>query len=256
MRFIWPLKTVWITRDFYYKSWLYIGGQHMALDFGAAEGTPILAAASGTVSDKGIEYYSGNYLGINHPEGWHTVYRHLVQPSPLGPGNSVTQGQIIGKVGNTGVSTGPHLHFDLWCRDKHSPEAIWKRNWWAHDPKLYLGQEDEMPLSNEDKEYLGGLMRGAAQAIGNGEMNTPMRAGDPTWKPPVTLNTVRKDVAAVKSKVEQTFNQVNIRTGLVLSGVLKALDELPQATAGALSDADKQAIAKAVANELGQRMQA
>ncbi len=154
MRFVWPLKTPWITRDFYYMSWLYVGGQHMALDFGASEGTPILTIAPGTVTDKGNDYYSGNYIGINHPDGWHSVYRHLMEQSPLGPGSQVTQGKSIGRVGNTGVSTGNHLHFDLWCKDKHSDEAIFKHTWWAHDPELYLGQESIMNITPEERKEI------------------------------------------------------------------------------------------------------
>ena len=129
MKFIWPLKNPWVTRDFYYKSWLYVGGQHMALDFGEREGTAIFAIAQGTVTDKGNDYYSGNYLGINHPDGWHSVYRHLVEPSPLGPGSQVVQGEVIGRVGNTGVSTGPHLHFEIRC----GQEAV--------NPILYLPEK-------------------------------------------------------------------------------------------------------------------
>lgn len=126
----------------------------MALDFGAPSGTPILAVAAGTVVDEGInDHYSGNWIGIDHREGWHSVYRHLLNPSPLSPGRKVVQGQVVGQVGSTGVSTGPHLHFDLWCKVKHSPEAIWKNGWWAHDPKLYL-KEVDMGMTPEERTIL------------------------------------------------------------------------------------------------------
>ncbi|KKM16880.1 hypothetical protein LCGC14_1681340, partial [marine sediment metagenome] len=86
---------------------------------------------------------SGYYVEVSHADGWVTNYRHLVEQAPVSVGAGVSQGQVIGKVGSTGWSTGPHLHFDLWNAIKQSPEAMYKGNSWAHDPKLYLGKEDE-----------------------------------------------------------------------------------------------------------------
>ena len=60
-----------------------------------------------------------------------------------------------------------------------------------------------MAFTSEDKDYLGGLMRGAVQAQGNGVMNSPMRRADPDWVPPVTLNDVIAAVAALSTKVDE-----------------------------------------------------
>lgn len=100
----------------------------------------------------------------------------------------------------------------------------------------------------------GGLMRGAVQALGTGAMNSAMRAGAATWKPPVTLKTVRNDVAVVKNKVDRNYNRINERAGAVINRILAALADLPQATGKPLSDADKLAIAKAVVDTLAERI--
>ena len=140
-RFIWPLPRI-ISRDFYYKSTIYIGGQHMAIDIPASSGTPIKVAAAGQVRGVGWDIYSGFFVAVDHANNWTTRYRHLYGQSPVKAGQQVSQGQVIGTVGSTGWSTGPHLHLDLWNTNPQSPEAIYKQDWWAHDPELYLGQEE------------------------------------------------------------------------------------------------------------------
>jgi murein DD-endopeptidase MepM/ murein hydrolase activator NlpD len=84
---------------------------HRGIDFGAAQGTPIMASAQGTVTMAGDNGGLGNCVKIKHPNGMTTVYGHQ---SRLGTtvGREVKQGQIIGYVGSTGTSTGPHLHFE------------------------------------------------------------------------------------------------------------------------------------------------
>ncbi len=154
MQFIWPLDNHTISRNFYYLGSIYIGGQHMAIDIPASTGTPVKAVAAGKVLAAGYSSINGNYVEIAHTGGWRTKYRHLVEPAVVDVGAGVSQGQVIGKVGSTGWSTGPHLHLDLWNSSKQSPEAVYKSGLWAHDPELYLGQEDDMGLTTEDKEFI------------------------------------------------------------------------------------------------------
>lgn len=86
---------------------------HAGEDIGAPSGTPILAADSGVatvIPDNGNGY--GNYIMINHGGGRVTLYAHMSSFATSG-GASVSQGQVIGYVGSTGNSTGPHLHFEV-----------------------------------------------------------------------------------------------------------------------------------------------
>ena len=85
---------------------------HQGIDIGAASGSSVLAAASGTVVISTYSYSAGNYLMINHGGGVYTVYMHCSQLL-ASEGQSVIQGQTIAKVGSTGYSTGPHLHFGI-----------------------------------------------------------------------------------------------------------------------------------------------
>lgn len=86
---------------------------HSGLDFTAPQGTPIYATANGTVStagNKGNGY--GNHVIINHGYGYETLYGHMVKVKS-NPGQKVTRGEVIGWVGSTGKSTGPHCHYEV-----------------------------------------------------------------------------------------------------------------------------------------------
>jgi murein DD-endopeptidase MepM/ murein hydrolase activator NlpD len=88
---------------------------HNGIDIAATPGTPVLAAASGRAIVAKIGGYNGGYgnmIIITHEKGVQTVYAHL-QNVYITQGQTVTQGQTIGEVGNTGRSTGPHLHFEV-----------------------------------------------------------------------------------------------------------------------------------------------
>ena len=90
------------------------GPYHTGVDWGCRVGTPVVAAAGGTVIRSTSSGYNGGYgqvVIISHPNGTQTIYAHLSQIN-VSVGTRVTQGQIIGATGNTGRSTGPHLHFE------------------------------------------------------------------------------------------------------------------------------------------------
>ena len=85
---------------------------HTGVDFGASTGTPILAADSGVVVSAGWRNGYGNTVLIDHGNGLATLYGHQSRLA-VRAGQSVAQGDVIGYVGSTGNSTGPHLHFEV-----------------------------------------------------------------------------------------------------------------------------------------------
>lgn len=92
---------------------------HEGIDLAAITGTPIHAAADGVVRSAGPYGGYGNYIRIEHDERLVTAYAHLSRFAPgLRPGKRVVRGELIGRVGNTGRSTGPHLHFEVLTEGK------------------------------------------------------------------------------------------------------------------------------------------
>ncbi len=90
---------------------------HQGVDFGAASGSPIKAAASGRISFAGWHGGHGNYVMVAHSGTLKTAYAHLSRFA-VKPGQQVSQGQVIGYVGSTGLSTGPHLHYETWLNGR------------------------------------------------------------------------------------------------------------------------------------------
>ena len=85
---------------------------HKGIDIGASSGSPIVAAAAGTVTVSTYSESAGNYVTIDHGNGFHTVYMHA-SARYVKVGQKVSAGQQIAAVGSTGYSTGPHLHFGV-----------------------------------------------------------------------------------------------------------------------------------------------
>lgn len=86
--------------------------EHKGMDIGAPTGSGIVAAAAGTVVIATYSYSAGNYVMLNHGGGVYTVYMHCSQLL-VSEGQQVNKGQTIARVGSTGYSTGPHLHFGI-----------------------------------------------------------------------------------------------------------------------------------------------
>lgn len=97
-----------------YHPLLNVRKMHTGVDWATAPGTPILASGNGVVEEAGHKGYNGNYVRIRHANGYHTAYSHMSRfASGMEPGIKVRQGQVIGFVGSTGLSSGPHLHFEV-----------------------------------------------------------------------------------------------------------------------------------------------
>lgn len=118
----WPVKKVIITQGYgmtsYAKKGAYGGGPHNGVDFSVSSGTPVYAPLSGKVVALGSMYKNGRWYGygrwiaIDHGNGMVTLYGHLSSQS-VKKGEKVDTGEKIGLSGNTGYSTGPHLHFTV-----------------------------------------------------------------------------------------------------------------------------------------------
>jgi murein DD-endopeptidase MepM/ murein hydrolase activator NlpD len=99
---------------------LQILRMHSGEDWACAPGTPIMAAGSGIIEEAGRKGEYGNYVRIRHANGYKTAYGHMMRIAPgVGPGVKVRQGQIVGYVGSTGLSTGPHVHFEVLVNNAH-----------------------------------------------------------------------------------------------------------------------------------------
>jgi hypothetical protein len=115
-RFGMPLRHVRITSRFTYKRWhpiLHRYRPHLGVDFGARRGTPLLAVNAGKVIFAGRKGGYGKVVKIKHRGGYVSLYAHQSRIR-VKKGQQVKKGQVIGYVGSTGRSTGPHLHFGLY----------------------------------------------------------------------------------------------------------------------------------------------
>lgn len=92
---------------------LGVNRMHNGIDMACAQGTPIYATRAGTVTTASYQAGgAGYYVSINHLDGFSSIYMHMTH-YVVSAGQSVSQGQLIGYVGSTGISTGPHLHFGI-----------------------------------------------------------------------------------------------------------------------------------------------
>ncbi len=88
--------------------------RHAGIDWAGPVGTAIMAAGSGVIEEARFKGEFGNYIRIRHANGYKTAYAHMSRYAQgVGEGARVTQGQVIGFIGSSGLSTGPHLHFEV-----------------------------------------------------------------------------------------------------------------------------------------------
>lgn len=126
----WPLPAQYsqITSPFGYRIPPTVGASsdHKGIDIGAPEGTEVYAASSGRVVEADYDPARGNYVRIDHENGMSTLYQHLSEIE-VSVGDMVDEGQVIARTGNTGISKGAHLHFEVWVDGMQV------------DPAAYLG---------------------------------------------------------------------------------------------------------------------
>ena len=113
--FIWPTTSTVITSPYgqrVHPVTGQVGKMHTGVDIGAGAGEPIYAADSGSIVLAAENGGYGNCVMIDHGNGYVTLYGHMSSIA-VGKGQSVSQGEVIGYVGSTGITTGPHLHFEI-----------------------------------------------------------------------------------------------------------------------------------------------
>jgi murein DD-endopeptidase MepM/ murein hydrolase activator NlpD len=131
------------------KSWK--SGSHTGQDYACPIGTPVKAAADGTVVAQDIGHAYGTAIVLDHGNGITTIYGHLSSKS-VNAGEKVTRGQVIGKSGDTGNVTGPHLHFEV------------RKGGHAIDPAAWLRGATKDANPNNDGASSGSV---ASQVLGN-----------------------------------------------------------------------------------------
>jgi murein DD-endopeptidase MepM/ murein hydrolase activator NlpD len=166
-RFGMPLRHARITSSFSYRRWhpiLHRYRPHHGTDFGARRGTPLLSVNRGRVSFSGWMGGYGKVVKIKHPGGYESLYAHQSRIR-VKRGQKVKRGQIIGYVGNTGRSTGPHLHFGLmkngrWIdpmkvlRKKSIKTSVLKKFTKYQDVKMVKYRQVVIKDAKEDKSRL------------------------------------------------------------------------------------------------------
>lgn len=126
---------------------------HTGVDWAAPPGTPIVAGGDGLVESVGRYGGYGNYVRIHHANGFSTAYGHMARYAPgLVPGLTVKQGQVIGFVGSTGSSTGPHCHYEVLVNNRQvNPMTI-------HVPRGAQLAERQLAEFQKERRRIDGLM--------------------------------------------------------------------------------------------------
>ena len=125
---------------------------HLGIDFAAPTGTAVRSVGDGKVEYAGWKNGYGNFILIEHRDQQSTAYAHLSQIG-VRQGQTVRQGDLIGAVGSTGASTGPHLHFEYLVRDQHQ------------DPLLLAHARDSQPVSTASRAEFKRLAQSMRQQL-------------------------------------------------------------------------------------------
>jgi len=133
---------------------------HLGVDYAAPTGTPVRSIGVGVVESAGNLGGYGKAVVVKHNNGHSTVYAHLSQMS-VRRGQSVTQGQTIGKVGATGLATGPHLHFEFRVNGKHQ------------DPLVMARRSETVPVSAQARPAFDQLAKQVGQQLASASLALP-----------------------------------------------------------------------------------
>lgn len=161
-----PIKYGRITSGFSMRRFhpvLKVNRPHLGVDYGAPIGTPVRTVGDGTVVFAKYNGGGGNTIRIRHNSMYETIYKHLNgYAKGIRSGAKVRQGQVIGYVGNTGLSTGPHLHFEFYHAGRYVDPL--KKKFPSADP---VPQELMAIFKTQANELLTALPRWDAVSVAN-----------------------------------------------------------------------------------------
>jgi murein DD-endopeptidase MepM/ murein hydrolase activator NlpD len=141
---------------------------HTGVDWAAPRGTPIYASGNGVVERSGWEGGYGKYVRLRHNNGYETAYGHMsALARNIQPGTRVRQGQVIGYVGSTGLSTGPHVHYEIMVNNRFVDPMRIKL------PRGRVLEGTALPGFERERERVDTAMNRQAPRVA--ETNTPNR---------------------------------------------------------------------------------
>jgi murein DD-endopeptidase MepM/ murein hydrolase activator NlpD len=169
------------TRRYYGRS--SGGGFHNGIDFEGKTGQPIYAAADGVINHQGWYFNYGRTVKIGHADNFETLYAHMSSfADGVGPGTHVRKGAVIGYIGSTGRSTGPHLHFSAIVNGQFV------------DPAPYISQggvntvlgAESLVAYRQWQQDIRGALTGRSRTAGEGEQPRGLQGADPWSHNPFT----------------------------------------------------------------------
>lgn len=171
------------------------GRLHEGVDISADSGVSVIAAADGVVVAAGEKGGYGRYVEVRHAEGLRTIYAHLgAIGTGVKPGLAVKAGGLLGRIGSTGVSTGPHLHFEI--RDTQDRPL---------NPAMFLGkafaEAGDLPL-DKAKRYSGRVRMAYVSYIPPSKRALMEGRGDPDTVVIRRKTTDAQDLAAAEKNLE------------------------------------------------------
>lgn len=197
---------------------------HRGVDYAVAIGTPVYAPAAGTVSSFTNDGSFGTAVCIRHDDGWYTLYAHLSR-AVVNIGDTVVSGQLIGYSGNSGLSTGPHLHWQL-CSSPAFPVDIQ----FSRDPLRYLSEGgDAMADAREVLQALRSDKALRDQLIAALLEDAPVHLALDPRKRDALRNALGVGAGApgapadVRGQIEEALRSVALQAGLGTPDLARAL---------------------------------
>ena len=157
-----PVADGVVTSGFGYRNHpiMHVSEFHSGVDWAAPFGTPIFAAGTGAIEEIGVKGGYGKYVRIRHANGYETAYGHMTAfAKGLDVGSKVRQGQVIGFVGSTGLSTGSHVHFEILVNDRFVDPIRIKL------PRGRVLDGNTLAMFEKDREQLDAVMSRGPGAI-------------------------------------------------------------------------------------------